>query len=532
MAGFQDSMGRSLARYRRTFLDLTTGQKLVAVVGTAALLLGGFMVYRWASAPSYAPLFSDLSASDASAVVDELDAEGTPYQLAEGGTMVMVPRDQVYQARIALSAQGIPSGSDGGYSILDDQGLATSDFQEQTDYKRAMEGELATTIEAIDGVNTAVVHLALPQKQVFSSEQQPTTASVLVDTQPGVTLDSGQVQAIVNLVASSVEGLDPSDVTVADATGTVLSSPGDAAGTSPGSRAEQQAAAEQAIHDDLQAMLDRVVGPGNATVQVTADLDFDHAVTDTTDYSVDKDNLPNSTSTSTETYSGPGGTGLSGGVVGPDGQMDTGGLTSGGASSYEKTGQTQDVPVDVTQERRETPPGTVKSIHVGVALDAAATQAYSPNDIQALVQDAVGIDRQRGDTIRVLQVPFDRSAEEAAKADLAAATAADKAAATQGMIRTGVIAGLVLLLIGLALLRARKQRKAREKATNYVVEQIRADNAARAAALEAGDLLALGAGEPAELTEEEQLRVELDALIERQPDDVAMLLRGWLTERS
>lgn len=534
MAGsFRDTAGRRLAGYSSTFSQFTVGQKLVAVLGTAALLLGGFMVFRWASAPSMAPLYSDLSASDAAAVVDELDAQGVAYELADGGTMIMVPRDDVYQTRIALSAQGIPEGSEGGYSLLDDQGLATSDFQEQTDYKRAMEGELANTIEAIDGVDTAVVHLALPEKKVFSDDQQPATASVLVDAKPGVTLDPQQVQAVVNLVAASVEGLDPDKVTVADSSGAVLSSPGGADGVSTMARDQRQAAVEAELHDRLQAMLDRVVGPGNSTVQVTAQLDFDSTVTNKTDYQVDDNGGPSSTATSKETYEGPAGAGVPGGVVGPDGQMDPTATGGGdGASSYVKQQETADTPVDVVQERRQTPPGAIKTLHVGVALDSASTQNYLPNEVRQLVSDTIGISRERGDTVRVAQMPFNRSVEDAASSDLAAARAAEASAAKLSMIRTGLIAALVLVVAGVAWLRARSRAKARRQATTYVVEQIRQENASRAADLERTDVLALEKGETQEESEDDKIRAELDALIERQPDDVASLLRGWLTERA
>src|SRR5690606_34119340 len=121
--------------------------------------------------------------------------------------------------RIKMNGQGLPTGSDGGYSLLDDQSLSTSESQERTNFKRAMEGELSKTIEAIDGVDTAVVHLAIPEEKVFSDEQKPTTASVLVDTVPGADLDDDQVQSVVHLVASSIDGLDPKNVTVTDTTG-------------------------------------------------------------------------------------------------------------------------------------------------------------------------------------------------------------------------------------------------------------------------------------------------------------------------
>src|SRR6478736_542243 len=168
----KQNFDRTLTRLRTTFMSLTLGQRMVAVVGTAALLLAAFMVFRWVSTPNYAPLYSNLAAEDASAVVDELTAEGVPYELADGGSTIMVPRDKVYSTRITLSGQGLPANtSEGGYSLLDDQNMSTSDFQEQTDFKRAMEGELAKTIEAINGVNTAVVHLALPPAKVFADEQ-------------------------------------------------------------------------------------------------------------------------------------------------------------------------------------------------------------------------------------------------------------------------------------------------------------------------------------------------------------------------
>ena len=176
----KDGVTRALARHQRTFMSFTPGQKAVAVVGTLALLLAGFMIFRWASTPSYAPLYSNLSSSDASAVIDKLDSQGVPYKLTNGGNTVMVPKDKVYSTRISLSGQGLPGSSDNGYSILDKQSLSTSSFQEQTNFKRAMESELSRTIEALNGVDTAVVHLALPAKQVFADKQDPATASVLV----------------------------------------------------------------------------------------------------------------------------------------------------------------------------------------------------------------------------------------------------------------------------------------------------------------------------------------------------------------
>jgi flagellar M-ring protein FliF len=526
----KDTIGRSLNRLQRQFLGFSTGQKVVAVIGTGALLLAGFMVFKWASTPSYAPLYSNMSASDASAVIDQLDSKGVPYKITGGGSTVMVPRDQVYTTRIQLSGEGLPTSSDGGYSILDNQGLSTSQFQEQTDFKRAMEGELSKTIESMDDVQTAVVHLALPEKQVFADQQDPATASVLLQTRPGSTLGPEQVQAVVNLVASSIDGLDPDKVTVADSTGHVLSAPSGSSAAVASTRTQQVDAVQSELHDRLQAMLDRVVGPGNSTVQVTAALSFDQAVTDTTTYTKPDQVPPLSSTTSTETYQGPASGSGATGVVGPDGQMDTSLTgTAGGDSSYEKKQQVEDNALDTRVEHRETAPGAIESLHVGVVLDTATTRNIAPNDIRDLVAAAVGIKRARGDTVQVTSLPFDRSAEEAASKELAAAAARDASDQKWTMIRNGALGVLVVLMLLLAWFKARRHAKARENATTYVVEQLRQERAHAALPVEAAPAtLAL---EQAEHDRTNDVREELNALVERQPEDVAALLRGWLVER-
>jgi flagellar M-ring protein FliF len=527
----RDNLTRVLARYQRTFTDFSTGQKLVAVIGTAALLLGGFLLVRWALAPSYAPLFADLAADDAAAVIEHLETEGIPYPLGSGGGTVLVPRDQVYETRIQLSGEGLPSSSDTGYSLLDDQGLSTSQFQEKTSYKRAMEGELSATIEAIDDVDTAVVHLAIPEKEVFADEQDPTTASVLISTRPGGTLAPDQVQAVVHLVASSVDGLDPERVTVADATGQVLSAPEGSATAASSARVQQSDAVQQQLHDRLQTMLDRVVGPGNSTVEVTAQLDFDKSVTETTDYSVAKDVPPLTSTSSTETYAGPAGSGAASGLVGPDGQMDSFTGTGDADSSYRKRQVTEDNAVSSRVERRETTPGAVESLHVGVVLDRAATRAVDPNEINELVAATVGIDPGRGDTVSVSSLPFDRTAETAAAEELAAAAATRAKDDRWRMIRYAGIAATVLLALLLAWITARRRTRARQQATTYVVEQLRAEQELKPQP-ELSPSPATLVLEQAEHTRADTMREELVALVERQPDDVAALLRGWLVDRT
>ena len=528
----KDGVTRALGRYQRTFMAFTAGQKAVAVVGTAALLLAGFMIFRWASAPSYAPLFGNLSSSDASAIIDKLDSQGVPYKLADGGNTVMVPKDKVYSTRITLSGDGLPGASDGGYSILDKTGLSTSQFAEQTNFKRAMEAELSHTIEALNGVQTAVVHLALPEKQVFADNQDPATASVLVATRPGADLGAEQVQAIVNLVASSIDGLEPDKVTVADADGHVLSAPGDSSGFAATTRSQQVQDYQNEMSNRVQAMLDRVLGAGNSTVAVTANLDFDKSVTETKTYSYDKNNVPLSQTRNVEKYTGAGAGSSLTGVVGPDGGMDSSGTGGAGADAqYEKSSETSDNAVDTTVERRETAPGSVRNLHVGVVLDAATARTIDSTEIQDLIASAIGIDTKRGDTVQVSTLPFDRSQEKAAKAELAAAKKADASAHQWSLVRNSGLVVLVALILLLAWLKGRKRAKERAEATSYVVEQLRQDALERATAQAVEPSPAVLALESLEKSESDEVRDELAALVERQPEDVAALLRGWLVER-
>lgn len=535
----RDQLSGRFQSLQRTFGAFTAGQKAVVAVGVVVILFAGFFVFRWASTPAYSPLFSNLPAEDASAIVEQLEADGTPYQLADGGATIKVPRAEVYDARIRLSGEGLPSGGSTGYEILDEQDLSTSQFQEQTGYKRAMEGELSQTIEALDAVDTAVVHLAIPQKELFASEEQPTTASVLVETRPGATLEPQQVQAVVHLVASSVEGLDPKQVTVADSTGTVLSASGDDFGTAADTRSQQVKSFEEKLSTQVQGMLDKVLGAGNTAVQITAQLNFDKTVTNTKRYFSDPEMVPLSDTTLTETYTAPGGGLANGGVVGPDGARDpnAGNNVPGDATNYRKESRTADNAVGEEVESREAAPGGVDSLHVGIIVDETAAGAVAPGEIETLVSSALGIDAQRGDTVAVSTMAFDRTAEEAAAEALAAAKKADDRAALMELIKT---AALVLVVAGIliaALLRSRKRAKARDEATNYMVEQIRR----RDEEIETTQVVPLPAGEPmAELeldpkfAERDSLRAvardEIAAMVEKQPEEVANLLRGWLVD--
>ena len=524
-----------LKRVTGTFGAFTPGQKAVTLFGIVALVVGGVLFANWASTPAYAPLFSNLSSTDASAIVDKLTSSGTPYQLTDGGATIMVPQSQVYDLRLKMSGQGLPAQSDTGYSLLDKQGVTTSDFMQNVDYQRALEGELGKTIKSINGVQAATVHLALPPKDVFATDTQKPTASVLVTTSLGRTLSPDQVQSIVHLVAASVVGLDPNQVTVADAAGNVLSTGnGQTVSTGGSQRNQQTTEYEQRMNDALQQMLTSLVGPGHAVVKTTADLDYDQTETKTQTYVAPSPSTPPlSQSTNTESYTGTGG--ANGGVLGPDNiQVPVG----AGGGSYSHSTNTQDNAVGMVTQTRNSAPGNVRRMSVAVLLDATAAKNVDLAQVQKLVSSAVALDSTRGDTIAVSAMPFDQSAAQQAKQTQANADKAAGQAQLMSMAKTGGMALVIALLVLVAWRASKRSRRANlTEGENAALDRIQAvldkrqtpavgDGSGGPAALESAD-----AGPTPEQLAVEGRQREIAALVGQQPDEVAQLLRGWLAER-
>ncbi len=515
-----------LDRLTRTMREFSLAQRTLAVIGVAVLVLGAVALSAWLTKPSMAPLFANLSASDASAIVDELDSQGVTYQLTDGGSTILVPADKVYALRLSAAAAGLPAASDGGgYSLLDSMGMTSSEFQQQVTYQRAIEGELAKTISALKGVTTATVHLALPEKSVFVSETADPTASVFVETAPGASLSADQVQSIVHLVSAGIEGMKPSDVAVIDADGHVLSAVGGDAGTVL--QGNQVSDYESRVTSSVQQMLDAVLGPGNAVVSVTAELDFDQTARTTETYSASDPTLPPiNSATTVEDYTGTGQT--VGGVLGVDGTVS--GSTTGsppgagdGAGTYHKESATVNNPLNKVTEQQTTAPGTVKRQSVSVIVSDALA-GVDMTALQDSIAAAAGIDATRGDVVSVAQMPFDTTTATKAQEALAAADEQAKADRTTELIKTGAIAGVVLVSLVLLIILGRRRGR-RDERESIDLGDLELLEAAKAEALQAaGEARAL----PAALVPDSK-RDDVMAMAAEQPAEVAEVLRGWLT---
>ncbi|WP_413451440.1 flagellar basal-body MS-ring/collar protein FliF [Georgenia phoenicis] len=442
----------AFARLKNWVGEFSLPQKTLALIGIAAVVLGIVLAASWANRPTMSPLFSGLSGEDAAAVVDQLTAAGVTYELTDGGSTVLVPAESVYDQRIALAAEGLPT-EEGGYSLLDDMGMTSSDFQQQVSYQRALEGELAKTVRALDGVSNATVHLALPEESVFAETAAEPTASVFVQAETGKTLDSAGVQAVVNLVSSAVAGMDPANVSVVDAEGAVLT-------TEPGSGPDGATEYEERVAGQVQAMLNRVVGAGNAVVSVSAELGRDATQRTSETFTPAEGAPPLSETRSTEEYQG-GGQAV-GGVLGPDNIAVPNG---GEAGHYTREDATSNNAVNKVTEHTTVNPGGVTRQSVSVVVDSVAAAGVTVEELEDIVAVAAGVDLERGDQVAVAQMAFDTSTADAAQQALEAQAEAEAEAAAaaqrDALIRWGLVA-VVLLAVVIALVRRARRNRERE----------------------------------------------------------------------
>lgn len=547
-------MTQTLGRARGILKGFTPGQRGVIVVVALALVLGAVALTRWAAQPTWTPLFSNLSGPDANAIVEQLRSESVPYQLAAGGNTVLVPQSQVYDLRVQLAGKGLPSSDSNGYSILDKQGLTATDFQQNVAYRRALESELSRTLQAMSGVQTAIVHVAIPQKDVFATEQDKPTASVLLALTPGTTLDRSQVRAVTHLVAGSVEGLDPNDVTVTNQKGALLSTreTGAAGAAAAAGEADQQTAQyEDRLSGTVQQMLDRVLGPGHAVVRVNAQLNFDTRATTSERYVSETGVPPLSEATTRETYNG--GAAGNGGALGQTWPTLAPAAGSSGAGSYDRQQRTVDNAVGKVVESAQAAPGTVQRLTVAVVLDSGQTAGTDATTVQQLVSNAVGLNGQRGDTVEVSSLPFDTTAATEAAKEIKAAQSAERTSQLLD-IGTKVGLGLAAVIVLFLLLRKRGRGEPIEAYASDLPDETLlpamrqlALPQAQAPGLPAqlGSALPLplpaGGGDPAEhalpagqaekVAQRDRLRDEVAQLVENQPDEVAQVIQGWLAQR-
>jgi flagellar M-ring protein FliF len=430
-----------------------------------------------------------------------------------------------------MSGKGLPAGADTGYALLDEQGITTSEFQQQVQYQRAIEGELANTLEALDGVSQAVVHVALPEDEVFASDEAEPTASVLLDLTPGTDLSGEQIQSITNLVSSSIEGMAPEQVTVSDSAGQLLSAAGQTSSAASGdARSQMETDYETRLAANAQSILDTVLGPGNARVSVRADLDMSQRDSTATTYGYTEGTPPISRQSSTEQYTGDGA--AVGGVLGPENTADAADGGAGGAD-YSTESSTENNAVDQTVTNTVSAPGEVNRLTVAVVMDDTVAGGLNQAQVQDLVSNAVGLDEARGDDISVASLAFDTSAADQAAAEMAAAREAEQQAQMWSLIRTGGIAlGIALLVLVVWLRSRRRDDEEDDDEEEYDVDDGLLAELERLRVSSSRDDTAVLDNRALELeaAERQRVRGEIASMVSERPDEVAQMLRGWLSD--
>lgn len=440
-----------------TFIQTPFGRRIVVGGAVAIVLAIATALWLWSQQPDWKVLFSNYSDRDGGAITAALDQMQVKYKFSDGGNAILVQAEQVHDVRLKLAAQGLPKGGNVGFELMENQKLGVSQFLEQVNYQRSLEGELARSIQSLGAVASARVHLALPKPSVFVRDQQKPTASVLLTLQPSRALDQGQVNAIVHLVASSVPELTTSNVTVVDQHGNLLSETGKAGAGGKQLDPNQLKYVEQVqqgIVKQVESIITPLVGNGNVRAEATAEVDFAQVDTAAEMYKPNSPPEPQAIrSQQTLESNSPNGNGATGvpgtlsnqppGVtpapitVNNNGQQANGqpgagqnGQAPQGANSQMRRDSTTNFEVDKTVRYEQKPMGGIKRLTVGVVVNyrrsvdpKSGKVTITPlppavvAQINELVKQAMGYNGARGDTLNVTNAPFDGVDKPAEKPD-------------------------------------------------------------------------------------------------------------------
>ncbi len=397
------------------------GPVRLAAIAIVTFSLLGFFIFlttRIAASPM-ALLYSELDQQDAGAIVSKLDGMKIPYEVAPSGGLIRVPAAQVGKIRMMMAAEGLPKGGSIGYEIFDQkEGFGTTSFVQNINHLRALEGELARTISTMGAIQTARVHLVLPQRELFSHGTQAATASVFVKTRGGVTLTREQIAAIQNLIAAAVPQLQTKQISIVDDKGALLARPAtNEPGGASGNQDDMRAAFEQAQARKIEDLLSQTIGFGKVRAQVSAELDFDRITTNSEIFDPDSQVVRSTQTTNENSTNAEGNESVTiqNNLPGNPTPGSAGGGTSSKSSRSEET-VNYEINKTVRSQIRES--GQVKRLSVAVVVDGLYTaapdgaQTYQPRSteemeqIKSLVRSAVNFDPNRGDTLEVANMRF------------------------------------------------------------------------------------------------------------------------------
>ena len=475
---------------------------------------------------NYEPLYAGLEVEDQAAIVDYLKENNLPYRLDPKASAILMPGNAVYETRLTLAQMGLPKGGTTGFEIFDDSKMGMSEFQQRIAYMRAIEGELARTISQMAQIENARVSVVIPEQRLFLEQQKPSTASVLLRLRQGATIGPTQVKSIIHLVAHSVDGLEPDSVTVVDTNGRILSDmvgdsmimynpDGSNSVTSVQRELERQH--EHELENKVRAMLEQVFGPGTAVVRVRVDLDFDKRTSSYVEYTPNPETgtgVPRSNERQEESYTGQGNpvNGNPGTTTNIPGYAIN---TNTVESEYNRSNATTNYEISTRKGDQVVTPGGVRRLSASVLIDDKYNEISEERleALQEVISSAIGLNRDRGDTLVVRAMRFSTAFADAMADQL-------RQDRMWRLIYGSIAAFLVLLVLAIAFFVWWRMRRAR-----LAVQEIEAEGKKVPTIQEmltSPDLLAFQ-GEMAVL--EEQLK----AYAKSHPDEIATLVNEWLS---
>lgn len=384
----------------------------------AAILVGvfAFIIFR-VTAPQMTTLYNELTLEDSAAIVTQLESQGVQFKLAREGSTIMVPSEQVARLRMQLAAEGLPTGGSIGYEIFDrSDTLGATSFVQNINHLRAMEGELSRTIGSLDRIRSARVHLVIPERQLFQRDRRPPSASIVLNVRGA--LGPGEIRAVQHLVATAVDGLEPDKVSIVDESGRLLASGAgsDEEGMVSARLQERTVAIESRLRNQIEEILNSIVGPGRARVRVNADVDFNR-LTETTETFDPEGQVVRSTQSKEEATASS----RQDGQVTVGNQLPNAGANDNVAGDRDSTSLTEEiVNYEISKSTRTevVEAGRIMRLSVAVLVDGTyqpddnGNVAYAPRSQEALdriavlVRSAVGFDKGRGDVVEVVNLQF------------------------------------------------------------------------------------------------------------------------------
>jgi len=407
-------------------------ERLIPLVALLGMSIAGILVFfLWARTAEYQVLFSNLDQKDAAEVVEQLKTRNIPYRLSADGATILVGSDHVHEARLQLASEGLPQGGSIGFELFDQTAIGTTDFVQRVNFRRALQGELSRTLRHIDGVDSARVHLVIPERTLFSDDTNRPRASIVLSLRGNRKLSAREIQGITRLVSSAVPALSAQDVTVLDTKGHLYTRGEDEQGSqSAGLQREHQLSLEKNLEGRIQSMLERVVGMDSVVVRVSAILDARQI--EKTEERYD----PDSQVARSEQRSKDKSRGASPGVGGVPGVLSNlpaqenetiAAPAGGGANTNQRQTETINYEINKVVSRIVEPAGTITRLSVAVLVDGsyamvegadgALVNTYTPRSNEELarmlevVKSAMGYSEARGDAVEVVNVPFEQREE-------------------------------------------------------------------------------------------------------------------------